>query len=950
MNQLSALIMRRCGGAALIIGGDFNAHLEEFASEMDSRGKLLKEFALKHGLVILNTTDKCQGQHTRKDAVLDYLLCSNDCYELIDCMLVDDQRSVYSGSDHNIIMARLCVPASPPDQRGRRVTVVDTRRAAGEVVNRLSDETTPLAGYEGLKSAVHRATARCSRDITLGPQHLYRSKAVKRAVRERNRARRRVRRATRDGSRDVAILEQVAAACSVLAEKEKQRELVGRERRLHEWILRAPRAERAYRFWSYIRKHKRQQPPEVKIKTNQGEVVPATEMRRHLTEVAGELLNAIPKQRTEPIQRRIAEKTGITTTALEVKRVLGSMSTRTATGLDAIPAAVLKQLGDLGCEYLARLINGILAGDQDIPDDWGVGRVSLLEKPTSVKGDLTTYRPITISTVLYRVVAKILCSRMSAWMEENEILGEMQNGFRTGRRGDDNIFMLTSCIEMARKRDQGLVCAFLDASRAYDRVDRDKLWSILDDLGMNQAWIKMIRLLYLDNSVIVQRGEEVSERMETLEGLRQGCPMSPILFAMYISELELRLMKSGVGFKVQYRSLVEKRNFRIPGLLFADDLVLMGHTYGEMKTLLDITTRVGDKLGLTFNPAKSAVIEFAKGSSSTRCGLFIQGKELPLDHSYKYLGITLCDSPDYLKDQESIWEGKAAQALRQLHAQSLWTFNRYEISRIEWKAVAVPSLTYGNAVTTMSRRLRNALEVRQRDAARWALGIPGHKVATEFLDNELKWSTFEKREAQSKIKFFGRIGIMPQERWPRAVLTMMETLECKTDTYKRMKELKNVYRCSDIRVNLDWRGRPQMSQFNTRIEEMVTKISHEKLVEGMRGKGSLETYRAHIGAQERAACVYTNDRGSSLLALARAGMLPTRMHRRHYEPGIMTHCLRCGMEPETAEHVVLECNTALQGEAEFLNRLGLTQEINHAVIRRTKGLLAAWESETRNFR
>jgi len=230
------------------------------------------------------------------------------------------------------------------------------------------------------------------------------------------------------------------------------------------------------------------------------------------------------------------------------------------------------------------------------------------------------------------------------------------------------------------------------------------------------------------------------------------------------------------------------------------------------------------------------------------------------------------------------------------------------------------------------------------------VGISGYPVATEFLDNELQWSTFESREAQSKIRYFGRISVMPQNRWPRAILTMMETLDCKTVTYGRMDELKRLYRCQNIRINTGLGGRHRLNKFNQEVETMVSKTSLERRQEGMLTKRSLATYRMHDQAKVKTSCIYSNDRGSALLSLARAGMLPTRTHRRHFEPGFMTYCVKCGTEPETVEHVVLECNTALQGEQVLLQRLGLTQGINHAAIRETKRILMSWESETRDIR
>ena len=65
--------------------------------------------------------------------------------------------------------------------------------------------------------------------------------------------------------------------------------------------------------------------------------------------------------------------------------------------------------------------------------------------------------------------------RVMNWMEDNTILGEMQNGFRSGKRGDDNIFILTSAIELSMSDKTGLIWAYLDCTAAYDRVNRQKL-------------------------------------------------------------------------------------------------------------------------------------------------------------------------------------------------------------------------------------------------------------------------------------------------------------------------------------------------------------------------------------------------------------------------------------------------------------------------------------------
>ena len=158
-------------------------------------------------------------------------------------------------------------------------------------------------------------------------------------------------------------------------------------------------------------------------------------MKEHLT---GSVLNvrAVNGQRQTS---RIPTPSGMVITNLDIHSALVTIPNNTATGLDQIPGSVLKDLKDTGQEYLARLFNKILDGTEDMPDDWKDGRLSMIEKTNSTRRNLRTFRPITVTPVLHRLFTKILCRRIRHWMEHNKVLGEMQAGFRQGRRGEDNL-------------------------------------------------------------------------------------------------------------------------------------------------------------------------------------------------------------------------------------------------------------------------------------------------------------------------------------------------------------------------------------------------------------------------------------------------------------------------------------------------------------------------------
>ena len=90
--------------------------------------------------------------------------------------------------------------------------------------------------------------------------------------------------------------------------------------------------------------------------------------------------------------------------------------------------------------------------------------------------------------------------------------------------------------------------------------------------------------------------------------------------------------------------------------------------------------------------------------------------------------------------------------------------------------------------------------------------------------------------------------------------------------------------------------------------------------------------------------MYDNSRGSTLLALARAGMLPTRKHRHKYQH-IQPHCIKCGMDEETIPHVIMECTPHHFDEEEILRNLGLQEEMDKGRVAGTKKILEKWRPD-----
>ncbi|KAG0437243.1 hypothetical protein HPB47_017538, partial [Ixodes persulcatus] len=103
----------------------------------------------------------------------------------------------------------------------------------------------------------------------------------------------------------------------------------------------------------------------------------------------------------------------------------------------------------------------------------------------------------------------------------------------------------------------------------------------------------------------------MSGRVEVKRGLKQGCPLSPLLYTLYASELEQHLLKSGLGFSLTRVEEGCETHWTLPGLAYADDLVLMAGVMETLQKLVDVCEEEVALLGLKFNVLKSAVVQFS---------------------------------------------------------------------------------------------------------------------------------------------------------------------------------------------------------------------------------------------------------------------------------------------------------------------------------------------------
>ncbi|XP_075264195.1 uncharacterized protein LOC142356111 [Convolutriloba macropyga] len=241
------------------------------------------------------------------------------------------------------------------------------------------------------------------------------------------------------------------------------------------------------------------------------------------------------------------------------------------------------------------------------PNEVKEGWVIPLHKK-GAKNDLNNYRGVCLLPLASRIIARIMASRLRNWSEEIGVLGENQNGFRSGRSTADATQIAIRVEEETRRvlgreeceKRPGAV--LLDITKAYPRVNKPLLWTILKRLGMSEAILTILKNLHEETAYRVKGREELSQEWTPQRGLREGCATSPILFNIYHAE-SMRLAQSRrqtaaelagkeCGLKWSWsgrdslpplstsRALrsADRELFTITDSLFADDSTLIGWT------------------------------------------------------------------------------------------------------------------------------------------------------------------------------------------------------------------------------------------------------------------------------------------------------------------------------------------------------------------------------------
>ena len=217
-----------------------------------------------------------------------------------------------------------------------------------------------------------------------------------------------------------------------------------------------------------------------------------------------------------------------------------------APGKDGVRLDFIRKGGEGLKQEIVKLVQFMF---ENSAESWEESLKIGLVIPLHKKGDINNpnnYRGVCLLPMASRILARIMADRMRIWAEDMDLMDDEQAGFRKQRSTADGAQIMIRINEDSddlRKRktlagedireDDMPAARLLDLRKAYPRVNRPALWSILRKYGVGGNFLRALQDLHEGTEYSIKSKGNMSESWLPLRGLREGCPSSPILFNIY---------------------------------------------------------------------------------------------------------------------------------------------------------------------------------------------------------------------------------------------------------------------------------------------------------------------------------------------------------------------------------------------------------------------------------
>ena len=294
----------------------------------------------------------------------------------------------------------------------------------------------------------------------------------------------------------------------------------------------------------------------------------------------------------------------------------------------------------------------------ELPYDWKLAHVTPIPKSND-KSDPLNYRPISLLSILVKLLEKHMYSKILEHLKDISFLSNKQWGFTKGKSTTGALLTAVHNWHKLLEDGQSVCAVFFDFKKAFDKVPHSILMSKLTNLNLDLHLVSWVASYLRNRSQYVIINGKSSNISEVVSGVPQGSVLGPLLFLIYINDIDLHQNEGSL-------------------LLYADDLLLYHpiqspEDYLKLQGDIDQLQAWSERNVLLFNQSKCKYMTISRKFSPPLPNMFLNISGRPLlkvDH-YKYLGVWISHDLSWSKHIEGMCMQKCLQAgCRQFYGHS----------------------------------------------------------------------------------------------------------------------------------------------------------------------------------------------------------------------------------------------------------------------------------------
>ena len=317
------------------------------------------------------------------------------------------------------------------------------------------------------------------------------------------------------------------------------------------------------------------------------------------------------------------------------------------------------------------------------PKSWKKTNITPIYKK-GVKSDMDNYRLIQCSSILGKVFENVIQKQLYEYAEINQLLPDVQHGFRRKKSVVTNLVEFYSKIELELDKGNGFDAVYIDFSKAFDLMNREILIDKLSKMGIRGKFLQLLSSYLQDRSGRFKQGLDFSKNLGQEIGSPQGGLLSPCLFILYTSDLAKKIQSDPILKNLIFSTYADDSKLGIP-------VNLKHTTKNEMQYALDRLSQWVKENELKINASKTKVVHFG-GVLNPRYEYKIDGQKIEETYKITDLGVIVNEKLDW-SDHVSNQVSRAKQKFMELR-NKFFIKNSTLLSRI-YKTYLEPILLYG---------------------------------------------------------------------------------------------------------------------------------------------------------------------------------------------------------------------------------------------------------------